>query len=129
MRILILTHFFPPEIGAAAVRMSDLASGLRASGDDVTVVTGMPNYPTGRIPDAYRHGRRRSELMAGVHVRRAWIHPASTAGRFRRILNHLSFAISSVPLALRCGRPDVIVVNSPPIFLALSAIVLGGVWR
>ena len=54
MKIWILTQFYPPEFGAAAVRLSRLARLLAADGHAVTVLTGMPNYPEGVIRAAYR---------------------------------------------------------------------------
>ena len=54
MRIIIVTHYFPPEIGAPQARLSALAAAWAADGDDVAVLTGMPNYPTGVVPPEYR---------------------------------------------------------------------------
>ena len=50
MRILIVTHYFPPETGAPQARLSALAAAWAADGDEVTVLTGMPNHPTGVLP-------------------------------------------------------------------------------
>src|SRR5436305_1962569 len=54
MRVLIVTHYFPPETGAPQARLSGLAETWAADGDQVTVLTGMPNHPTGVLPPAYR---------------------------------------------------------------------------
>ena len=53
MRILIVTHYFPPETGAPQARLSALAATWAGDGDRVTVLTGMPNHPTGVIPPEY----------------------------------------------------------------------------
>ena len=64
MRILIVTHYFPPETGAPQARLSALAATWAADGDDVTVLTGMPNHPTGVLPPSYRRAVRRRERGA-----------------------------------------------------------------
>jgi hypothetical protein len=54
MKLLILTQYFPPEVGATQARLSELATKLHQRGHDITVLTAMPNYPTGRVFDGYR---------------------------------------------------------------------------
>ncbi|MGH8592590.1 MAG: hypothetical protein ACREV3_01655 [Gammaproteobacteria bacterium] len=54
LRILILAHYYPPEMGGAAARLHGLARWLKAFGHEVTVVTGMPNYPSGIVVPPYR---------------------------------------------------------------------------
>ena len=54
MHVLIVTNYFAPEGGAAAVRLTRLAKQLAARGHEVTVLTSLPHYPQGRIQDGYR---------------------------------------------------------------------------
>src|SRR6266516_4105659 len=68
MRILLVTHYFPPETGAPQARLSALAAAWAADGDAVTVLTGMPNHPTGVIPAEYRHAIWRLEHRDGYRV-------------------------------------------------------------
>ena len=68
MRVIIVTHYFPPEIGAPQVRLSALAEVWAADGDEVTVLTGIPNYPTGVVPPEYRGAIRRCERRDGYRV-------------------------------------------------------------
>ena len=68
MRVMIVTHYFPPEIGAPQARLSELASAWQESGLDVTVLTGMPNHPTGVKPPEYRRAVRRLENVEGVRI-------------------------------------------------------------
>ena len=63
MRTIIVTQFFPPETGAGQARLSALAATWAADGDEVTVLTGMPNHPTGVVPQEYR---ARSDAVSGV---------------------------------------------------------------
>ncbi|MBI1258807.1 MAG: glycosyltransferase WbuB, partial [Chloroflexi bacterium] len=68
MRIWILTQFYPPEFGAAAIRLSRLARLLAADGHAVTVLTGMPNYPAGVIPPESRGRVFCRGTLVGVNV-------------------------------------------------------------
>ncbi|HEX2648037.1 MAG TPA: glycosyltransferase, partial [Candidatus Dormibacteraeota bacterium] len=117
-----MTHYYPPEVGAPQARLSELASLASARGHAVTVVTGFPNYPTGVIPPAYRGRSLMEERLDGVRVLRTWVYAARNRGFARRILNHLSFAVSSLWAARRAGPVDVIFVESPPLLIGLAAL-------
>ena len=117
MRILVVTHYFPPETGAPQARLSGLAAAWAAGGDSVTVLTGMPNHPTGVIPPPYRGAIRRRERRDGYRVLRTWLYATPNEGVVRKTLGHLSFMASSVLLGARAsGRADVVVVSSPTFF-------------
>jgi glycosyltransferase involved in cell wall biosynthesis len=117
MRIIIVTHYFPPETGAPQARLSGLAAAWAAGGDDVTVLTGMPNHPTGVSPPEYRGAIRRRERRDGYRVLRTWLYATPNEGMARKTIGHLSFMISSVLLGGRASGPaDVIVVSSPTFF-------------
>src|ERR1700722_1016437 len=114
MRTLIVTHYFPPETGAPQARLSGLAATWAADGDEVTVLTGMPNHPTGVLPRAYRRAVLRRERHDGYRVLRTWLYATPNEGIARTTLGHLSFMASSVILgARRSGPADVVVVSSP----------------
>jgi hypothetical protein len=117
MRIIIVTHYFPPETGAPQARLSGLAAAWAEDGDEVTVLTGMPNHPTGVIPPEYRGAVRRRERRDGYRVLRTWLYATPNQGMARKTIGHLSFMISSVLLGGRASGPaDVIVVSSPTFF-------------
>ena len=117
MRIIIVTHYFPPETGAPQARLSGLAAAWAADGDDVTVLTGMPNHPTGVMPPEYRGAIRRRERRDGYRVLRTWLYATPNEGIARKTIGHLSFMISSVLLGGHSSGPaDVIVVSSPTFF-------------
>ena len=125
MRILLVTHYFPPETGAPQARLSALASTWAADGDTVTVLTGMPNHPTGVLPPEYRGAIRRRERRDGYRVLRTWLYATPNEGIARKTLGHLSFMISSILLGWRaCGRADVVVVSSPTFFSIGAAWLL-----
>jgi colanic acid biosynthesis glycosyl transferase WcaI len=122
LRVAFLTHYFPPEIGAAQSRLSELAALLVESGDQVTVVTPFPNYPTGVIQAGYRGQRFMEEWMHGVRVLRTWTYATRNSGFLKRILNHLSFSFSAYTALQRLGPIDVFYVQSPPLFVGIAAL-------
>lgn len=129
MRILILTHHYPPEVGAPQTRLSGTARFLRARGHDVRVLTAMPSYPTGVIPPAYQGQPRLRERIDGIPVERTWTFARPGASIRLRLANQLSFTASALAALPAVGRPDVILVESPPLFLALPAAIFGAVLR
>ena len=130
MRVLFLTHFFPPEIGAPQTRILETARDLRMLGHEVAVLTTFPNYPSGIIPPTYRRRLIMRERIDGIPVLRGWLHAAPNRGFLRRAFSHISFALSALPTATRLPRrPDVIAVDMHPLFLCLTAAALGRAWR
>lgn len=130
MRVLIVTHYFPPEAGAPQARLSALAATWASDGDDVTVLTGMPNHPTGVLPPSYRRAVFRREFADGYRVVRTWLYATPNEGVARKTLGHLSFMASSVLLGWRASGPaDVVVVSSPTFFSILSGWLLARLKR
>jgi glycosyltransferase involved in cell wall biosynthesis len=121
MRILIVTHYFPPETGAPQARLSALAAAWAAGGDKVTVLTGMPNHPTGVIRPEYRGAIRRRERRNGYRVLRTWLYATPNEGIVRKTIGHLSFMVSAVLLGWRASGPADVVVVSSPTFFAIGA--------
>jgi glycosyltransferase involved in cell wall biosynthesis len=130
MRVLLVTHYYPPEIGAPQARLSGLARHWASSGLDVTVLTGMPNHPTGVVPPEYRRAAVRREERDGVHLLRNWLYATPNEGFVKKTLGHLSFMVSSVLLgAPRTGPVDVVVVSSPTFFSIASAWLIARLRR
>jgi colanic acid biosynthesis glycosyl transferase WcaI len=124
-QILFVTPNYPPEKGAKQVRISETAKRLVQCGHQVTVLTTVPNYPTGIVPPEYHNGKSREEIRDGVHIVRVWSYIRPNKGFFQRILAQLSFGCLSPLLGARkVGRPDVIIVESPPLFDAFAARML-----
>ncbi|WP_239380172.1 glycosyltransferase family 4 protein [Frankia sp. CIT1] len=130
LRVLLITHYFPPEVGAPQARLAETAREWAADGVDVTVLTGMPNHPTGIIPPEYRGAWRRVEHRDGYRVVRTWVYATPNKGIVRRTLGHLSFMVTSVLLGGNAaGGADVIVVSSPTFFPLGSAWLLARLRR
>lgn len=121
MHILYVSQYFPPEPGAPAARVSELSRAWVRAGHRVTVLTGMPNHPTGVVPPAYRGRSFVREEVDGVEVLRTWIYAAPNAGRVRRSLAYASFAGSAALFGqLRARTPDVLVATSPQFLCAVA---------
>jgi len=128
MRFLILTQYFPPEIGGAQTRLKFFAAELARRGHEVEIVTSFPNYPKGEFFPGYEKGFYRKEEWEGLTLHRVWLFPAVGSG-VKRILNYSSFTLTSLLGLLRCKRPDYIFVESPPLFLSIPAWFMGLLWR
>ncbi len=118
MRLLILTQYYPPEIGAPQTRLAAFARHLVQRGHEVEVVTAMPHHLVGRTYDGYRGKLYMRDNVDGVPVHRTWVYAATGTG-LKRIANYLSFAMSSFIGLARARRADVIFVESPPLFLSV----------
>ena len=130
MRVLLVTHYYPPESGAPQARLSEMAARWVELGLDVTVLTGMPNHPTGVVAEGYRGAVACREQRDGVRVLRNWVYATPNEGFVKKTLGHLSFMVSSVLLGgPRIDRPDVVVVSSPTFFSIGSAWVLARLHR
>jgi glycosyltransferase involved in cell wall biosynthesis len=130
VRIAFVCQYFPPEIGAPSARVSELCREWARSGHEVTVVTGMPNHPTGIVPPEYRGAVFRREQLDGVQVLRNWLYATPNEGFVKRTLSHLSFMASAAVLTTpRLRGYDVIVVSSPAFFAVIAAWFMSRVWR
>lgn len=129
-RILFITPYFPPEVGAAQARISETAMRLARRGHEVTVLTTLPNYPKGVVFPGYERGQRRREDWHGVRVVRVWSYISTNKGFFKRVLSQLSFGLFSPLLALGAIGPlDVIIIGSPPLFDAIAGRTLAWLKR
>lgn len=90
MKILVVSQYYYPE----PFRVSDICEELVRQGHTVTVLTGLPNYPVGKIYPDYRHGEKRDEIINGVHVYRCFT-IGRRSGALWRFANYYSFALSS----------------------------------
>ena len=130
MRILFVSQYFPPEPGAPAARVSELTRAWARAGHEVTVLTGMPNHPTGVVPQEYRRRALIREDFHGVHVVRTWIYAAANRGRLRRSFSYASFSLSAALWGqLHVPRPDVLVATSPQLLCGAAGRLIAGMRR
>jgi colanic acid biosynthesis glycosyl transferase WcaI len=124
MRIVYLSQYFPPEIGAPAARVFELSREWVKLGHQVAVVTGFPNHPTGVVPEAYRGKLVDHEIIEGIDVYRNWTLAVPNRSLAMRVASQLSFPLSVVGLGLpRVAQPDVVIATSPSIFTSISGLV------
>lgn len=124
MKILYVSQYYAPEMGAPAARVSELAAHWVADGHEVVVLTAFPNHPTGKIHPDYRKKFRRvfySERRDGVSVVRCWLLPLPNRRSVERVLNYMSFCISSALRGLFVRRPGIVIGTSPQLLVGLSA--------
>lgn len=123
MKILYVSQYFPPEMGAPAARADELARHWVRMGHDVTVLTGFPNHPTGVVPVEWRSRLHRllyKETVDGVRVVRTWLWPLPNRKAHERIRNYASFCVSASIRGLGLQKPDVVIGTSPQLLVALS---------
>lgn len=119
MKILAVCQHYTPE----PYYLSDVLEELVKRGHEVTLVTGIPNYPMGIIYDGYRHGEKRDEVMNGVKVHRSF-----TIGRrknvFFRFLNYYSYSLSSTAYVKKLKEEyDVVFTNqTSPVMMSRAAV-------
>lgn len=123
-RWLILTQYYPPEIGAPQIRLRSLAGELRRRGFDVEVLTGMPNYPSGRVHAGYEGRWRLREQRDGVRIRRTWLHPGTGKSARVRLANYFSFTATALVDLLTGPRPSILFVESQPLSLGICALLM-----
>jgi glycosyltransferase involved in cell wall biosynthesis len=115
MKILIVTQHFPPERGAVR-RLFEFARFFVRQGNEVSVLTAMPNYPDGIVPEKYRGRMFYREDMEGVEVFRSWTLPASNRYPGKRMIGFIIFLFTSLLNAFRIkGDFDVVLASTPPV--------------
>lgn len=124
MRILFLTQYYPPEVGAPQNRLHELALRLKSKGAEVEVLTAMPNYPKMEIEESYRGGKIKEEYIDGIKVYRSGIFVSKSSSIIHRLLNYFSFVFTSYFKGRKLANYDFLLVESPPLFLGYSAMGL-----
>ena len=119
MNILFLTDNFPPESNAPATRTYEHCVEWVKQGEKVTVITCVPNFPKGEIFPGYKNKWYQEEMMDGIRVIRVWSFVSPNRGLVRRILDYVSFCVTSFIASLFI-KTDLIIATSPQLFTAVS---------
>jgi colanic acid biosynthesis glycosyl transferase WcaI len=123
VKILYVSQYFPPEMGAPAARAAELARHWSLAAQEVSVLTGFPNHPTGVLPAEWR-GRLKHltyhERAGLVDVFRTWLWPLPNRKAHERMRNYASFCLSAGLRGLSLPRPDVIIASSPQLLVGLA---------
>ncbi|MGY6214061.1 glycosyltransferase family 4 protein [Methylolobus aquaticus] len=129
MHILFLTDNFPPEVNAPASRTFEHCREWVKLGHEVTVITGAPNFPAGKVFEGYRNRLWQTETMEGIRVIRVWTYITANAGFLPRILDYVSFMLSAIAGAPFVRKVDLIVATSPQLFTPCAAYVVSRLER
>ncbi len=124
MRVLLVTHFFPPEELSIAYLMKELACALAENGHEVDVLTGFPNWPSGKCFDGYASRSFTHERMGKVNVHRVPFLASPNGSFLQRIVDFKSFEYAVVKFGKQLVRPNLIYVPIPPNEDALAARAL-----
>jgi len=128
MKVLFLTDNFTPEVNAPANRTYDHCKEWIKEGLEVTVITGVPNFPKGKVYPGYKNKLYQTEMIDGIKVVRVWTYISANQGFIRRVLDYVSFAIMAFIVGLFI-KTDLIIATSPQFFTAMSGGVLGFIKR
>jgi glycosyltransferase involved in cell wall biosynthesis len=120
MRIIYLCQHFPPETGAPQIRVYEVSKELIKRGHQVEVLTAFPHHPKGVIPEEYRGMFYLFEEWDGIPVHRTWIYPSPKGSFWKRLASYFSFTFSSFYSLFKSKPTDVIICNSPPLFLGIT---------
>lgn len=125
-KLVLLTKYFPPEMGAPQSRLYETVLGLKKRGWDIMVITALPNYPTGKVFASHRGRFSMREEMNGIPVQRYNLYASHSKKSIPRIISMLSFGVTSMcsMFRVRKFRPAYIITESPPLTLGLTGITL-----
>jgi glycosyltransferase involved in cell wall biosynthesis len=122
--ILIISNYYPPEKGAAANRIEQLALKLNQNNYSVTVVCPLPNYPKGQLFPEYKGKFSAKETRQNITVKRLWIYPSNSKNIFKRIISIMSFSIGLFFYLMFKETPQKVVVQSPPLLLSFISVLV-----
>jgi glycosyltransferase involved in cell wall biosynthesis len=124
LRIVLLSQYFPPEVGATQSRMQAFAEYLAGRGHRVTVICEFPNHPRGVMPPEY-HGRLvEDDRSNSYRILRVWVHASEQKTQATRIAFYVSYMGLATSVAPRAGRADIVLATSPPLFTAIAGSVI-----
>ncbi len=124
MNILIVSQYYPPEVGALATRMSSIARHLRGFGHNVTVLCEIPNYPTGIVEKKYKGKLWFAEKVDGIDVIRSYVTANPRKTNVQRIKFYISFMISAILKGLTLPQYDIVIATSPPLFVGIAGLLI-----
>lgn len=121
--VMIITSYFPPETGAASNRIFHLAEGLQKREYNISVVTPLPNYPTGKIFEGYKGKFSHKSTEKGISVHRLWIYASNSKNKILRLIAMLSYSFSLMWFFIRNSIPKTVIVQSPPLLVAFTCML------
>ncbi len=125
--VLFITQYFFPETEIGGIRIWEIARILKIKGYHIKILTGMPNYPEGKLFKNYERKVFLHEVIDGLDVYRSWLIPSHDKNVFHRAANYLTFCFSATIMGLFLGKADYVVATSPPITTSVVGYILSKV--
>lgn len=122
-QVLIITNYFPPETGAASNRIFHLANGLQKRGFKLSVITPLPNYPTGNIFPEYKGKFKHTSIKNNITIHRLWVYASNSKNKLLRLLAMLSYSFSLIWYYTFNKVPKIVIVQSPPLLVAFTSML------
>ena len=120
MRILFLSHYFPPEVNAPASRTFEHCREWVRNGHQVTIVTCAPNHPGGKVYSGYSNKLYQWDEKDGIRILRLWTYLAANEGFIKRTMNYVSFMVSCIIAIPFLPKSDIVITTSPQFFNGLA---------
>jgi glycosyltransferase involved in cell wall biosynthesis len=124
LRVVLVSQYFPPEVGATQSRMQSFAEHLAERGHRVTVIAEFPNHPQGVMPAAYRGRILEDDRSNPYRVLRVWVKTSSEKTQITRLSFYLSFMGLATAVSPLAGRADVVLATTPPLFTGLAGLAI-----
>jgi colanic acid biosynthesis glycosyl transferase WcaI len=127
MKILFLTQWFDPEPFFKGI---NYVKKLQETGHKVQVLTGFPNYPSGKVYDGYKIRLWKDEVIGDISILRTFLYPNHDNSSVKRAINYLSFTFSSTIFGIfKLKKPELVYVYHPPITVGITALILKRIWK
>lgn len=129
MKILFLSHYFPPEVNAPATRTYEHCRQWAAAGHEVTVITCAPNHPKGEVFKGFNNNLYHVSHVDGIKVVRVWTYITANEGFLKRTLGYISYMIAAIIASCFVGKQDMVLSTSPQFFNGLAGFFVSKIKR
>ena len=129
MKILFLSHYYPPEVNAPATRTYEHCKQWVKNGHEVTVVSCVPHHPMGKVYPGYKNKLYQVEYKDGIRAIKVLTYITANEGFIKRTWNYVLYMIMAVIIAPFIGKADVVISTSPQFFNGLAGYVVSRLKR
>lgn len=129
MKILFLSHYFPPEVNAPATRTYEHCKQWVKDGHDVTVISCVPHHPMGKAYPGYRNNFFHVEYKDGIKAIKVWTYITANEGFIKRTFNYVFYMVMAIVVAPFIGKADVVISTSPQFFNGLAGYAVSRLKR
>lgn len=129
MKILFLSHYFPPEVNAPATRTYEHCRQWVKMGHEVTVVTCVPHHPMGTAYPGYKNKLLQEEYQTGIRTLRVLTYITANQGFLKRSGNYFFYMLMVILIAPFLPATDVVISTSPQFFNGLAGYFVARIKR